>query len=164
MELHPLQNAARFRRRKGFVEGGRRVRVQVVLDEPDIFGVRIDLIHQPAHDFGVVLHGTLLGHLDMPPACLWFDHDEQVARATAFVLIIHALGLTWLDRKGRLDVGMQHHRFLIQADRRILRVILLFMLPRLEFVFLSTSWMVLGEMLFTKPNSTAFCARRRTVQ
>jgi hypothetical protein len=39
-----------------------------------------------------------------------------------------------------------------------------FVLPGLEFVFFSSSWMVLGEMLFTNPNSMAFCASKRTVQ
>ena len=86
-----------------------------------------------------------------------------------------------------MHIGMQHHGLLIQAHGRVLRVILLlvevqhifhgrdklpsdlretpvFMLPRLEFVFFSSSWMVSGEIFVTKPNSTAFCASKRTVQ
>ncbi len=40
----------------------------------------------------------------------------------------------------------------------------MFVLPGLQFIFLSRSWMVVGEMLFTNPNSTAFCESLRTVQ
>jgi hypothetical protein len=54
-----------------------------------------------------------------------FNHHEQIARAFAFVLIIHALGLPWLNGNRRVDIGVQHHRLLIQADSGILRVILL---------------------------------------
>ncbi len=38
------------------------------------------------------------------------------------------------------------------------------MLPGFEFIFFSSSWMVFGEILVTNPNSTAFCASKRTVQ
>jgi len=38
------------------------------------------------------------------------------------------------------------------------------MLPRFEFVFFNSSWMVVGEMFVTNPNATAFCASKRTVQ
>ena len=40
----------------------------------------------------------------------------------------------------------------------------MFMLPGFEFVFLRSSWMVVGEMFVTNPNSMAFCASKRTVQ
>ena len=68
VELQALENAARFRRWEGFVERGRRVGVQVILDEPNVLGVRINLIHEPAHHLGVILHGALLGHFHVPPA------------------------------------------------------------------------------------------------
>src|SRR5258706_3283533 len=175
------------RRRKGFVERRRGVRVQVILHQADVLGLRVDLIDEPAHHLGVVVHGALRSHLDVPPAGQWLNQHEQVARATAFVLVIHALRLAWLNRNRRLHISMPHHRLFIQADGRILRVILLlvqvehifhgryelasdcgqapvFMLPGFEFVFLSSSWMVLGEMFVTNPNSTAFCASKRTVQ
>jgi hypothetical protein len=48
MELQSLHNAAGFSRGKGFVEGGRGVRVQVILHQANILGVRIDLIDQEA--------------------------------------------------------------------------------------------------------------------
>lgn len=163
------------------------MRVQIVLHQADVLNVRIDLIDEPAHDFGIVLHRALRGHFHMPPACQWFDHHEQIARPFAFVLVIGALWMPRLHRDGRLDISMQHHRFLIQAHGRVVWIILLlveiqyvfhggdklashagqtpvFMLPGFEVVFLSNSWIVVGEMLSTKPNSTALCASRRTVQ
>jgi hypothetical protein len=59
----------------------------------------------------------------MPPACQWFHHDEEIARAFPFVLVIHPLRLTRFNEDGRVDIGMQQHWFFIQADRWVLRVI-----------------------------------------
>jgi hypothetical protein len=123
----------------------------------------------------------------MPPPGQGFDHHEQVARATTFVLVIHPLRMTWFNGYRRVNIGMQHHRLLIQANRRVSQVILLliqvqhifhggyefssdrgetpvFMLPGMTPVFFSNSWMVLCEMFVTNPNSTAFCESSRTVQ
>jgi hypothetical protein len=86
---------------------------RLVPHEPEVFHLRIDLIDQPAHDLGGVLHRTLRCHLDMPPACSWFDHDEQIARPFAFVLVNHALRLPWLHGNRRVHIGMQDHWLLI---------------------------------------------------
>src|SRR2546425_12096629 len=133
MELEALQNAASFGRRKRLVERRRRMCIQVILHQANVLGLRIDLIHQPAHDFRIVLHGALRSHLYVPPARTWLNHHKQVACPFPFVLVIHTLGLTRLHWNGRLYIGVEYHWLFIQADRRIVWVI----------------------MLFTKPNSTA---------
>ena len=163
------------------------MRVQVVLHESDILGLRIDLIHQPAHDLSIVLHGALRGHFHMPPPCQGFHHDKQIARATALVLVIDPFRMTWLHGYRRIYISMEHHRFFIETNSRILRIIFLFleiehvfhrrhkfasnrgqtpvlMLPGFQLIFLSNWWIVSGEMFVTKPNSTALFASKRTVQ
>jgi hypothetical protein len=115
----------------------------------------------------------------------WLHQHKQVARATAFVLVIDALRLSWLNRNGRVDIGMQRHWFLIQTDGGVVRIILLLvevqqvfhgrdtltsnggkvpvlMRPAFQFIFLSSWWMVLGEMRETKPSSTARFSSNRT--
>jgi hypothetical protein len=42
MELHPLQDAPSFCWGKGFIQGGRRGHVSIVLANANIFGVGID--------------------------------------------------------------------------------------------------------------------------
>ena len=102
MKLHMLQNTTSFGRRKRLIERRRRMCVQVILHQTKIINVRIDLIDQPTHDLGIVLHSALYGHFHMPPGS--------------------------------------------------------------EFIFLSSWWMVLGEIFSTKPSSTALLASKRTVQ
>jgi hypothetical protein len=41
MELHPLQDAPRLWRREGFIQGRRGVRVQIILHDAHVFGLRI---------------------------------------------------------------------------------------------------------------------------
>src|ERR1700741_999256 len=56
MELQPLENTTSFTRRKGLIQGSGGVRLEIVLDQANVFRLWIDLIDQPAHDFGVILH------------------------------------------------------------------------------------------------------------
>ena len=48
MEFQTLYNAACFRWRKGFVEGGRGMRVQIILDQANVLGLWVDLIDEEA--------------------------------------------------------------------------------------------------------------------
>ena len=117
MKLHALQNAASFTRRKRLIQRSRRVSIEVILHQSNVLCVRINLINQPTNHLGVVVHGALLGHLDMPLARQWFNHHKQVTCAFAFILIIHALRLACLNRNRKVGISMQHNWFLIQANR-----------------------------------------------
>src|SRR5271165_5413988 len=123
VELHALQNTAGLTRRERLIQSGRRMGIEIVLDEPDVFDVWIDLINQEADDLGVLPHSALGGHLDMPPPSQWFHHHKQIARAFALIFIIDALRLAWLNWNRRANVSMQDDRFLIQADRWLLWII-----------------------------------------
>src|SRR5579864_5649118 len=54
MELHPPPDAPRFCRRKGFIQGSRAVRIQIILHDAHVVSMRIDLINQPLNAMGVV--------------------------------------------------------------------------------------------------------------
>ena len=68
MELHALQNAPSLGWLEGFIQGSSSMRVQVILHDAHVFGVRIDRIDQPLDALRVVELGTALRHLDMAPA------------------------------------------------------------------------------------------------
>jgi hypothetical protein len=55
-----------------------------------------------------------------------FDHHEEIACATPFVLVIHTLRPTRRHRNRRLHIRVQHDRLLIQADGGIPWIVLLF--------------------------------------
>src|SRR2546421_1205227 len=187
MELHPLQNAAGLSRFKGFIQGSSRMRIQVILHNANVFRLRIDRIHQPADAVGIVDLGAMLGHLHMAPARQRFDEEKQIGGAQSLILVIDALDLSWLQWHWGPHVGLWGHELFVKADAGIARIVLffieiqhilhrsdklrsygwnapLFMLPGLEFVFLSNWRMVSGEIDSTKPSSTAFPASKRTVQ
>jgi hypothetical protein len=65
MEFDALQNASCFGRLEGFIEGSRRVSIEIVLHDTHVFGMRIDLVDQPADAMGVVNLGPMLRHLHM---------------------------------------------------------------------------------------------------
>ena len=46
MKLDALQNAARFTRRKRLIQSSGRMGIEIVLDQSDVLGLRIDLIDQ----------------------------------------------------------------------------------------------------------------------
>src|SRR5258708_2087387 len=187
MKLDSLQDPPRLGWREGFIQGSGRMRVEVILHDANVFHVRIDRIDQPSDAVRVVDLGTVLGHLDMAPARQRLDEEKQIGGAQAFILVINALGLSWLHRLGRAHVSLWSDEFFVEADRRIAWVVLffvqiqhilhgryklrsygwdapLFVLPGLEFVFLSNWRMVSGEIDSTKPSSTALPANKRTVQ
>jgi hypothetical protein len=116
MELHPLQDASRLCRREGFLQGRRRVRVQIILHDADAVGLRIDLIHQPANAVGIVELGAVLCHLDMVPAGKGVDEEKQIGRAQALVRVIDPLRLSWLHWLWRPHMGLGDHEFFVEAD------------------------------------------------
>src|ERR1700686_4470470 len=124
---------------------------------------------------------------DMAPAGKRFDEEKQIGGAQPLILVINPLWLSRLHWLGRPHVRLGRDQFFVEANGWITRVVLLFVqiqhifhwrdefgpyswnaplfvLPGLEFVFLSNWRMVSGEMDSTKPNSTAFPANKRTVQ
>lgn len=187
VKLDSAQDAPRFCWWKGFINGRRRMRIQVVLNDPKIFCVRIHPINQPADLLGVIKLGAPLRHFDMTPARQRLDHEEEIRRPQPLVFVIDALRLPWFCWERGAYIGVQRDQFLIEIDNRIERIILLFMqiqhifhrcdklspylwdtpllvLPRLEAIFFRRLRIVSGEIDSTNPNSTALPANSRSVQ
>jgi hypothetical protein len=187
MELDPLQDAPGLGWLERFIEGRSGMRVQVILHDAHVFGMRIDRIDQPLNAVGVVALGAMVGHFDMAPASKRLDKEKQIGGAQPFILVIHALRTPGLHRFRSPHICLGRHEFFVETHRWIPRVVLLLVeiqhilhgsnelrtylgdapllvLPGLEFVFFSNWRMVSGEMDSTKPSSTAFPASKRTVQ
>src|ERR1700736_2032963 len=81
MELHSSQDPSCLGWLKGFVESSRGMRVQVILHDAHIVGLRVDTIDQPADAVGVVDLGATLGHLHMAPAGQRLNEEKQIGRA-----------------------------------------------------------------------------------
>src|SRR5262245_54939254 len=88
MELELIQNPPSFRGRECLIQARSVVRVQVVLDQPDLLGTGIIDVYQLPHACGIVPSGAPFRHLDMTPAPQRFAHHELVADAFPLVLIV----------------------------------------------------------------------------
>src|SRR5437763_2822143 len=104
MELDALQDAPRFWRREGFIQGRSGVRVQIILHDAHVVSLWIDLIHQPANAVGVVNLGAMLRHLNMTPAGKRLEAEKQIARAQPFLFLIYPLVLSRRSGLGRADM------------------------------------------------------------
>src|SRR6266446_302499 len=187
MHLQSLPDTLRFLGRKGLVEAGRRLRVEVVHDQADHARLWIDLIHQPADRLREIQPGALLGQLHRTATGQRFHKHEQVRRPQAFIFRVGALGMARLHRQWLAHLPMDHQRLFVKTDPWSLGIIRLgvqiqhvlhgrhkvrihggnaplLMLPGLQRVFFSNWRTVSGEIRRTYPNSTAWPASIRTVQ
>ena len=155
-------DAPGFGRLETLVQAGWAMRVQVVGDQDDHVGVRIVFVDQDAQLFGKVLRGAAIRHPHLAPTGQRLNRQEQIADAVAFVLVVLALRLAWVDRQAAARRAVQFLAGFVQADHGPLGVVgpgidlqHVFHLgdvlggrladapglypPRLEFVFLSSS-------------------------
>ena len=100
VELHPLQKPPGLCWCVSFIQGRGRMRIQGILHDANVFGVRIDRIDQPLDAVGVVDLGAVLGHLHMTPARKRLNEEKQIGGAQALIRVIHPL---WLP--GSIDSG-----------------------------------------------------------
>lgn len=173
--------------RKSLIERGRRVGVEIVENKFDPFGFGVAFIYQPFEDAGKIKGGAPLCHDDVAQARQWLEDNEQIGRASPLVLIIYPLGYTWPDTLRWSYLGQQLFNFLIQADYRMIGVVVFFVeiqhsfhtryettiyfrdapllvLPGFNFTFFKTWRIVSGETLSTSSSSTIRSASMRTVQ
>ena len=72
---------SRLLRRERFIQQGGRVRVEVVLHQHDLPGLRINLVTQPFDDLRPVLRGALSGDTHAAPLLQRRIHHERAAHA-----------------------------------------------------------------------------------
>jgi hypothetical protein len=97
VKLQLANDAPSLGRRKGFVECGGRVRVQMVKDDLEEFRLREVQIDQIFNAVGEIGFGAPVGDLNMPPAHMGLYEHRQVAGAFAFILVIVALRRAGFD-------------------------------------------------------------------
>src|SRR5271157_1618515 len=103
--FEPFGEAGRFWRGKGRVERGGRVRAQIVLDQPDLFGVGKMHVGQFLEHLRVIGGGVAIGDLHLAPTFQRREHHEYVGHAIALVFVIVPDGASRFggDRRARLD-------------------------------------------------------------
>lgn len=68
MKLNLIQDPARLSWGEGLVQTRPIMRVQVILDQADLLGLRVMPIHQIPDTFSIVTPGAACGHLHVTPA------------------------------------------------------------------------------------------------
>ena len=85
------------------------MRVEIVEHQVNTARRGIDLFEQVLNKGNEVRLGTMLGNLHGPSSALGFDCHEQVACATANVLVIKSHGRPGPGRQGRAQI-LEHSR------------------------------------------------------
>src|SRR3981081_2596563 len=160
--------------------------VEIIQDDPNQVGIGIAFIDQPFHLVSKVVHGALRRHHDMAPARLRFAKQKEIAGPVALIFIVVARHLAGLSGHGRASFLDQLFTRFVEVDCRTLGLVglgieiedifhpcdklgtdfgetPLFVLPRFEFVFLSSWRTVSWERVSAKPNTTASSASKRKV-
>src|SRR5713101_501120 len=174
MDLQLLRQSPGFCWFKGLIEGGGRVRVQIVHDQDDLVGLGIVHVDQLAHKVCPVDFGAPLPDLEKALARQRFEGDIDVTPAIGIILIVDSLGMAWLHGQGLPQFRDQLFSPFIQTDVWALCIVgarvdlqdLFHMVdevgiglwwnaplplqPRFEFVFFNTcrtvSWLTLSTI------------------
>src|SRR4030066_1085581 len=187
MKCEFFENPASFLWRKCFVQRSWFMRAEVVQNNADQDGIRIEHIHQPFHALSKINHGMSFcdSHITFPGQ--GFIKHVQVADTIAFVLIIVALLAPCLAGVSQTSFFNQLFLPFIKTNlgaagivgpfifiqnifhaSYIFRTGFLnaphFLLPGLYLVFLSVRRIVSYEIEATTSNSTIFPASKRRVQ
>jgi hypothetical protein len=100
MQLQFAQYATGLFWGKSFIQGGRRVRVQIVQHDPDPGSLGKVNFNQILHTLGEILFGVLPGDFDMPPAGQRLQKQEQVAGPAAPIFKIITPGFPFCIGSG----------------------------------------------------------------
>src|SRR5579871_1802552 len=187
VKTNPTHNAVSLQDAEGLNQGRVGMGVEIIQDQFDTLGVRVQHIRQVAHGMGKISLGSAFGQQYVPLTGQGFDHDEQVTGATSSIFVILATGMLGPQGQTHSTIGQQLIAFLIEAHDRVQRVIrpgiqrqqMLHLtqkkrsdlgntpaldLPRLQVVFLSASRTVSGEIPATMPSFSNCAAKSSSVQ
>lgn len=89
-------NPPGFSRLKRVIESTVGMGIEIIENHLDALRIGISDIDQPAHLVSKIDFGTIVRHGNMPPACQWFEEQEEITGAVPFVFIIIALYLSRL--------------------------------------------------------------------
>ena len=98
VEFEAAQDASSLGGREGLIQRPRFMDRQIVLHDTDAGGVGIMDVDEFTHALGVVHGGAAVGDLDVAPAPMRIEGDEEIDGAVAAILVIVALALSRLGR------------------------------------------------------------------
>src|SRR5208283_449067 len=98
------------------------MRVQIVLDQDDLFGVGKMYVGQVLERLRVIDGGVMVGDLDVTPTFQRREHHEYIGHAVALVFVIVSSRLSWLGRDRRARLGDQLFGRFIQANQGTLGI------------------------------------------
>src|SRR5690349_7402936 len=111
---------------KSLIQRAQTMCVEIVLDHFDPLGFRITLIYQPFENLTVITSSPPRGYEQMAKPGQWLKDNEEVSRATMFVLEIYPFGLAGLHWLTFAHLSQQLFELFIQANYRVVRVVFLF--------------------------------------
>ena len=92
VKLQPPGYAPGLRRRKGLIQRGFAMGVQIVQDHPDHRHIGVVHVHQLLHHPGPIHLGPLVRHRHSPPPLQGREQHEQVAHPVSLVFVIVGQG------------------------------------------------------------------------
>jgi hypothetical protein len=93
VRLKPARQLERLRRREDFIERSRRVRVQMVLHEPERRHTRVVERDKSGHKFRIIHRGSSVSHCDIAKAGMGLKREEHAARTLLVIFVMVALSL-----------------------------------------------------------------------
>ena len=94
---------------------------EVVLDQHDFLDLAKVFVGDLAQHVSVIDGGSLVGHLDLPPAFEGREDHEEIGGSTPLILVIATRRAARLHGDRRSGLGQQLLGGLIQADQRFTR-------------------------------------------
>lgn len=117
------------------------MRIQVVLNQHDLFSIREVDVGEIAQDFRKVDGGAPLGNLDMTPAFQWRQQHEESGCPVALVLVVVPRRLSRLHRFWRARLGDELLQSFVETDQRARQIVR----PRVKLGTLAISAMEKNE-------------------
>jgi hypothetical protein len=117
-----LGQRKRLGRREGFIEGGRRMGIEVVLHHPKELGLRIMPLDHRFHKLGIILFRALGTDLENALAGQGLKGQEEATGAVALIFMIFPLGFAGLQRQRHQHVLNQLTGPLIDTELGMLGI------------------------------------------
>ncbi len=118
VEFEAAQDATGLDRRKSLIQRAGGMDRQIVLHDTNAGGVGIMDVDEFAHAVCVVYGGAAVCHLDVAPATMRVEGNEEIDGAVAAVLVIVALALSQLGWNRLAHLADELDRGLVEADQR----------------------------------------------
>lgn len=93
MKAHPAHKPVRLKEAERFDQGLIGMGIEVIQDQLNALGIRIEHIGQIAYGLGKIGFGPAFGQPHVPLTGQRFDHHEQIARAASPIFVILATGM-----------------------------------------------------------------------